>query len=181
MVAVTALLDEEYSERVNDLIDRLEREYDIKEVKATPYPHLTFLTTDVEKLSVLKQYLEELSQHMGKFTIRTTGLGIFPGQHPVIYVPVLRTPPLNLLHAKLFNEISGFSQKMGNYYHPDTWLPHISLALGDTSPRLLGVMLSYLSQFDFNWEIKIETLAILKKSGDKFLKEEVFNLSNVTA
>jgi hypothetical protein len=63
---------------------------------------------------------------------------------------------------------------MGIYYNPNMWLPHISLALGDTSPELLGPVLTFLSNYNFNWEIRIDNLTILQKCGDYYLKEDEY-------
>lgn len=180
MIAVTSLLDAEHSERVLDLIHQLEQRFGICAVKTTPYPHITFLTAEVAKLSDLKQYLEDFSRNFHTITVRSTGLGIFPGEKPIIYIPILRTPPLNALHDRLYSDVSQFSQDMGLYYNSELWLPHVTLALHDTNQEMLGPILSYLSRFNFNWQISLDNLAILKKSGDKFLKEDIYSLRNET-
>jgi hypothetical protein len=59
-------------------------------------------------------------------------------------------------------------------YNTNLWLPHITLALGDMTPQLLGPVLGYLNQYNFNWEITLDNLVILQKCGDYFLKEEEF-------
>ncbi|WP_242929313.1 2'-5' RNA ligase family protein [Pontibacter vulgaris] len=175
MVAITSLLDPKHSELVTELTELMELKFGIKGVKMTPYPHLTLLTAEIADKEELREYLEQLCLETPTFTVRTTGLGIFPGAYPVIYVPVLRTPPLNLLHARLHRDISEMSIEMGIHYSPNTWLPHISLALGDTSQELLGPILDFLSNYNFNWEIKLDNLTILQKRGDYFLKDEEFH------
>lgn len=174
MIAITSLLDKTHSARVHELTGNLEKKFGLSGVKATPYPHLTLLTAEVPDMEELKQYLELTCFDMPDFSIRTTGLGIFPGDTPVVYIPVLRTPPLNQLHAKLHRDISEMSSEMGLYYNPNMWLPHITLALGDTTPELLGPILSYLSSYNFNWEITLDNITILQKCGDYYLKEEEF-------
>lgn len=174
MIAITSLLDRTHSDKVNELTENLEEKFGLTAVKATPYPHLTLLTAEVPDMEELKQYLELTCFEAPDFTIRTTGLGIFPGPQPVVYIPVLRTPPLNQLHAKLHADISEMSSEMGLYYNPNMWLPHITLALGDTTPEMLGPLLSYLFNYNFNWEITLDNITILQKSGDYFLKEEEF-------
>ena len=175
MIAVTSLLDKPHAEGVLELIELLERKFGLIGVKMTPYPHLTLLTAEIPDKEELVQYLEQAALETRPFSIRTTGLGIFPGESPVIYIPVLRTAPLNLLHARLHRDISEMSTEMGIYYNPNMWLPHISLALGDTTPHLLGPVLAFLCSYNFNWEISINNLCILEKRGDFFLKEEEFH------
>ena len=175
MIAVTSLLDQSHADRVTELTELLEKKFGLCGVKMTPYPHLTLLTAEVPDMEELREYLEQTSRETEPFSIRTTGLGVFPGETPVIYIPVLRTHPLNQLHARLHRNISEMSSEMGIYYNPNMWLPHISLALGDTSSEMLGPVLTFLSDFNFNWEIKLDNLTILQKAGDYYLKEEEYH------
>jgi 2'-5' RNA ligase len=174
MIALASLLDKNSSDRVSELTEQLESRFGLTGVKVTPYPHLTLLTAEVVDMEELKQYLDQTCFETDSFTVRTTGLGIFPGESPVIYIPVLRNPMLNKFHGKLLREVSEMSTEMGLYYNANMWLPHITLALGDTSPEVLGPVLSYLCQFNFTWEITLDNLTILQKCGDYFLKEEEF-------
>jgi 2'-5' RNA ligase len=176
MIAITSLLDKSHSERVSELTELLERKFGLNGVKMTPYPHLTLLTAEIPDMDELKEYLELTCLETPAFTIRTTGLGIFPGPSPVVYIPVLRTPPLNQLHSKLHRDISEMSSEMGIYYNPSMWLPHISLALGDTTPAMLGPVLTFLCNYNFNWEISLDNISILQQCGDFYLKEEEFRL-----
>lgn len=176
MIAVTSLLDQSHSERVTELTELLDQKFGLNEVKMTPYPHLTLLTAEIPDMEELQQYLDQTSRETEPFTIRTTGLGVFPGEKPVIYIPVLRTAQLNQLHASLHRDISEMSSEMGIYYNPNMWLPHISLALGDTTPEVLGPVLTFLSNYNFNWEIMLDNLTILQKCGDYYLKEDEYTL-----
>lgn len=176
MIAVTSLLDQSHSDRVTELTELLDQKFGLNEVKMTPYPHLTLLTAEIPDKEELQQYLEQTALETESFSIRTTGLGVFPGEKPVIYIPVLRTAPLNQLHMRLHRDISEMSSEMGIYYNPNMWLPHISLALGDTSPEVLGPVLTFLFSYNFNWEIKIDNLTILQKCGDYYLKEDEYHL-----
>ena len=177
MLAVASLLDQENSDKVNKIVFDLETIFGLKGVQLTPYPHLTWLTTDVSKMSVLKDYLRAISENSKPITVRTMGIGIFPGEKPVIYIPILRTRDVNRFHARLYQEIGEFSDEVGHFYNPDLWMPHLTLALGATSSWSLAPVLHYLNQFRFDWNINLDNLCIIKKSGDKFLKEEVYNFS----
>lgn len=181
MIAVTSLLDPEHTVLVNDLIDALQQKFGLSTVKMTPYPHVTWFTAEVGDLSHLKELLYSFAERSQPFQIHTSGLGIFPGPAPVIYIPVLRTSPVNQYHSRLFRKTKTICEEMGSYYDPDFWIPHITLAVGDTTPEILGGVLEFLNQFTFDWEINIDNLAILSKTGDKYLKEEVFMLNTALA
>lgn len=174
MLAVASLLDQEYSDKVNKIVSQLDSIFGLKGVQLTPYPHLTWLTTDVSKMSVLKDYLRRLSEQSQPLSARTMGIGIFPGDKPVIYIPILRTREINRFHARMHQEIGEFSDQIGHFYDPNLWMPHLTLALGDTSSWSLAPVLHYLNQFRFDWTMSLDNLCIIKKSGDKFLKEEVY-------
>lgn len=174
MIAITSLLDTVTSERVSDLTSNLESKFGLNGVKITPYPHLTALTAEIPDMEELKEYLELTCLETRKITVRTTGIGVFPGLNPVIFIPVLRTPPLNDLHGRLHRDIAEMSTEMGVYYNPNLWLPHITLALGDTTPEVLGPVLSYLCNYNFNWEITLDNLTIMQKCGDFYLKDDEF-------
>jgi 2'-5' RNA ligase len=175
MLAVASLLDSENTEKVNEIVTQLDSIFGLRGVQLTPYPHLTWLTTDVTRMTDLKDYLRKIAEESQPITVRTMGIGIFPGEKPVIYIPILRTRDVNRLHARLFQEIGEFSDQTGHFYNPDLWMPHLTLALGDTSSWSLAPVLHYLNQFRFDWNITLDNLCIIKKSGDKFLKEEVYN------
>lgn len=177
MIAVTSLLDPTHTALVNDLTDALQQKFGLSTVKMTPYPHVTWFTAEMGELSHLKELLYSFAERFHPFQINTTGLGIFPGSAPVIYIPVLRTSPVNRYHAQLFGKTKPICEKISPYYDPNSWMPHITLAVGDTTPGILGAVLEFLNAYTYNWEINIDNLAILSKSGEKYLKEEVFMLN----
>lgn len=174
MIAITSLLDSKHSQYVTAITAQLEQQFGLKGVMAAPYPHLTLLTAEIPDMEELKEYLEAVCLETPKISLRSTGLGIFPGQAPVVYVPVLRTNVLNQLHTRLHRDVSEMSSEMGVYYNPNMWLPHISLALGDTTPELLGPILVFLSKYNFTWDMVLDNITIMRKSGDFYLKEEEF-------
>ncbi|MFC6999264.1 2'-5' RNA ligase family protein [Rufibacter roseus] len=176
MVAIVSLLDAEYSDKVNSLIYELEREFGLKGVQATPYPHITWLTANDGSIDEIKAALGQAAGICCRFMVRTTGLGVFPGVNPVLYIPVLRTYALNRFHHQLHNAISNISQETGAYYHPEFWMPHLSLALGDTTPELVAQAMLYLNRESYCWQMELTNLTLLTKNGDHYLKDGEFPL-----
>ena len=97
-----------------------------------------------------------------------------PGPNPVIYIPVLRSDALNALHRRILAATAPLCLRTDNFSGPDCWLPHISLALHDTTADLLGPVLSYLNQETYNLKLSIDNLTILRQEGELFVREEVF-------
>ena len=176
MLAITTLLSPTHAARINRIIERLEKKFGIDDVQATPDPHLTYQLAGVQKLSALNEVLADLAATTKPFPAFTTGLGVFPGERPVIYIPVLRSDALNSLHRRIIKATAPLCLRTDKFSGPDCWLPHISLALHDTTPDLLGPVLRFLNEETYNLKIEVNNLAILRQQGDQFLQEKRFEL-----
>jgi 2'-5' RNA ligase len=176
MLAITSVLNPQNAERINRIIKSLETEFGLDDVQATPDPHLTYQLAGVRKLSALNQVLRDVARTTVPFSAHTTGLGLFPGPNPVIYIPVLRSDALNQLHHRIIEATKPLCLRTDKFSGPDCWLPHISLALHDTTPELLGPVLQYLNKQTFNLKLTINNITILRQEGDQFLQEKSFPL-----
>ncbi|MDU0372430.1 2'-5' RNA ligase family protein [Hymenobacter endophyticus] len=174
MLAITSLLNTQNADRINRLIKSLETEFGLDDVQATPDPHITYQLAGVRKLSALKQVLRDVARHTQPFVAHTTGLGVFPGPNPVIYIPVLRSDALNHLHKRILRATAPLCLRTDKFSGPDCWLPHISLALHDTTPELLGPVMQYLNQQTFNLKLAVTNLAILRQEEERFIPEKIF-------
>ena len=176
MLAITSLLSAPHVSRINAVIKKLEEKFGLDDVQATLDPHLTYQLAGVKKLSSLKTALAKVAAATAPFPAFTTGLGVFPGERPVIYIPVLRSDALNALHRRILAATAPLCLRTDKFSGPDCWLPHISLALHDTTADLLGPVLGYLNQETYNLKITIDNLAILRQEGDLFVQEEIFHM-----
>lgn len=174
MLAITSLLNPQNADRINRIIKSLEAEFGLDDVQATPDPHLTYQLAGVRKLSSLKQVLRDVARTTRPFTAFTTGLGLFPGPSPVIYIPVLRSDALNHLHQRILRATAPLCLRTDKFSGPDCWLPHISLALHDTTPELLGPVLQYLNNQTYNLKLTINNIAILRQEGELFVQEKCY-------
>ena len=179
MLAITSLLNPRTARRIRGIIKDLEVKFGLDDVQATPAPHLTYLLANVapRKVGDLKAALRQVAATTPPFPAYTTGLGVFPGENPVIYVPVLRSIDLNLLHQRVLDVSTPVCRGTYRYNAPARWLPHLSLALHDTTPDLLGPVLRHLNQETYNLRLNINNLAILEQQGDLFVCVEKFELT----
>jgi 2'-5' RNA ligase len=176
MLAITSLLNPQNAQHINGIIQSLEDEFGLDDVQATPDPHITYQLAGVSKHEALKDVLQDIAASTVPFEAYTTGLGLFPGPNPVIYIPVLRSDELNRLHRRLLYATQPLCLRTDKFSQPELWLPHISLALHDTTPELLGPVLQYLNEQTFNLKLRISNLAILRQEGEQFVPEEVYPL-----
>ena len=178
MLAITSLLASPASDHINAIIKGLEKEFGLTDVQATPEPHLTYQIVEPADLDELKHKLAAVATTSKPFVAHTTGLGMFPGDSPVIYIPVLRSDYLNQLHHRVLEVAQPLCTRTDKYSAPDLWLPHISLALHDTTPELLGPVLRYLNNQISNLALDLNNLTLLRPEGNLFVREQVFELGN---
>jgi 2'-5' RNA ligase len=109
--------------------------------------------------------LQRLAGQSSEFQVRTTGLGIFGGLQPVVFIPVVRSSELTRFHQALWQAISQAGSGIVDYYHPDQWVPHITLAHGDLDLGNLPDVVHFLSERSFNWEILVDNIALIYDAG----------------
>ena len=61
----------------------------------------------------------------------------------------------------LWHEVNGTAGESSLLYHPDNWIPHITLAQGDISHELLPELVQMLSARSFTWTITIDNLSLI--------------------
>ncbi|MDQ3952930.1 MAG: hypothetical protein M3279_08225, partial [Actinomycetota bacterium] len=59
------------------------------------------------------------------------------------------------------------ADKLDQHYHPASWVPHVSLAFGDTTPATVARAVELLGERDLAWDVELDNLAIVKGAGHK--------------
>ncbi len=178
MNGIVSLLDKDHYQLIEDLWAELEREFSIRGVYITPYPHFSYHVAqhyDVEKLEPI---LKRITSNITTFQVRTSGLGIFTGTSPVLYIQVVRSLELTQLHEELWRELSTAGSGIQQYYHPEQWMPHITIGFGDINKDKLSQIMPVLATRDFNWEITIDNISLIYDTGTKQELKSRFGISN---
>ncbi|HEX6385194.1 MAG TPA: 2'-5' RNA ligase family protein, partial [Anaerolineae bacterium] len=130
MHGVVTILDEAHYERVEALWADLKREFGVGNANVVHYPHFSYHVAGDYDLDRLAAALEAIARETAAFTVKASGLGIFTGPEPVLYVPVVRSAALTALHQRVWTAVEHASRDSIAYYAPDLWLPHITLGQG---------------------------------------------------
>ena len=170
MNGIVSLLDDKHYKLVENLWAELEREFSIQGIYVTPFPHFSYQVAEHYEVELLESVLQRFVLKSAKFKVKTTGLGIFTGVQPVLFIPVVRSPEITLFHQTLWLEISGVGSGIIAYYSAENWIPHVTLAQGDIHPDNLPEIVRFLSKREFNWEITVNNLAFIH---DTDLKQEL--------
>jgi 2'-5' RNA ligase len=178
MHGIVSLLDNDHNQLIEELWADLEREFSVRGVYITPYPHFSYHVAQDYDVEKIESVLKRITANITKFKVRTSGLGIFSGASPVLYIPVARSLELTQLHQELWQEITPASTGIVEYYHPDQWMPHITIGFGDISKNKLSQIIPFLSERDFNWEITVNNIALIYDTGTKQELKSRFDITN---
>lgn len=125
-------------------------------------------------LDQLGPIIDEIARRHPAFVVRTGGLGVFTGTEPVVFLNVVRTPELDLLHHELWERCTPRFGIGLPYYSPDAWVPHVTLAQGSRTRSQLPELMRALGTRELEWEITVDNLAIIEDGGaERGLRHQV--------
>ncbi len=160
---MASLLDEGHSSNILELTAQVAEEAGPGGV--SPWPHVTYHVAGDYDLARLEAVLGDLAAASRALVVRTSGLGVFTGPHPVLYIPVVRGPELTSFHKQVWSAIASLSRDQDVHYHPGNWIPHITLLEADSPEVDVWSIARRLADRDFYWEIAVDNLAVLRGGG----------------
>ena len=177
MHALISLLPDTYNEKVKSIWEGLETNFGVKEVQITPYPHFSWQIAQYYAEDRLLAVMQKLSREICPFSVHTTGLGLFSGEKPVLYIPVIKSLELVRFHEKIWESLKEVGEGTSPYYHPLQWIPHISLVYQDLNEKNIGGIMKWLSAETYKWSFEVNNLAYIYepegKTGEIRLKVDL--------
>lgn len=161
VMAVASLLNPEADKTTHALWMRLEKSCGLRGIRLTPTPHFSWLVAKQYQTPEIIANLKAIANEMTPFKVRTSGLGIFTGSDPVIYLPLVKTRSMLTFHERLNELIMPCSIEPNPYYTPDRWVPHVTLATKDVDPENLACAVSGMIDRQLDIEITVDHLALL--------------------
>jgi 2'-5' RNA ligase len=168
MHGVVSLLDPQAARLVESIWVELENEFGLSSMYVPRIAHFSYQIADEYNVKRLGAALEQLAQSQRPFRVRTTGLGLFTGSRPVLYIPVIRNSELAQMHSALWQAINGAGTGVSDLYRPENWMPHITLAQGDLDKDNLPRLVGWLSDRDFTWEITVNNVGLIYQTGNEY-------------
>src|SRR6266487_5093776 len=178
MDGIVSFLDSKHNQLIEELWAELEREFSVHGVYVTPYPHFSYHVAQDYDVDKIEPVLQRITSNITTFKVRTSGLSIFTGASPVLYIPVVRSLELTQLHEEIWQEIATASSGEQQYYHPEQWMPHITIGFGDINKENLSQIIPFLAERDFNWEITVNNLALIYDTGTKQEMKSRFDITH---
>jgi len=161
MHAIVSLMDERHYTLMEDYWHKLETACGLAGVSQTPLPHFSWHIAAEYDFPRLEETLSEFSKELEPFIVRTAGLGLFTGDLPVIFVPLIKDLKLAGVHERLWVRSQPTAIGASSHYSPEVWMPHITLAHGDVSRDKLGCAMQDLAFQPFNWEVRVDHFALV--------------------
>ncbi len=122
----------------------------------------------------LREAVATIARSQPPLPVRCGGIGFFTTTQPVVYVPVVRDDRLSRLHRRLWDGLAPVARGTLNWYAPQGWLPHLTLAHGPLDPARLAALLAVPAARGPQWEATLRGLALLESGpeGDRVIWEE---------
>lgn len=124
-------------------------------------PHVSLHVAEAYDAAALRPTIAQFAHTQPPFTLTTSGLGLFTGPEPVLYVAVTCGRGLLDCHTHFHPLAEPLAQGSVPYYQPGRWVPHITLAHGSRLQTCLPDVIRLLSGRDYNWTVPITQLAYL--------------------
>jgi 2'-5' RNA ligase len=181
MHGIVSLLDPFHNHQVEDLWKELESDCGLTGIQVTPIPHFSWQVAYDYNLDLLKPAMEEIARISNPFVARTTGIGLFTGERPVMFISLVKDATLLNFHKLLWDMTKEAAVMPSSFYSPEAWMPHITLAHGDTDWTRITCAMEKLVFQPFNWEILVDNISLINQFEGKVGEEKlhfVFGLDN---
>jgi 2'-5' RNA ligase len=173
MLAITSLFNTGMNQTTHKIWDDLETQCMLSGIKITPIPHFSWhvaLNYSEGVASILKRFTKKIDP----FVVIASGIGVFEGKNPVIYIQILKTSELIRLHSKLWDDMADVAKSTNINYSPDRWVPHLTIAYGDVTVDKIGCAAKTLVFRDLHMEICVDNLAIIYNEDNQVGIKEKF-------
>jgi 2'-5' RNA ligase len=169
MNGIASALDNPASNFVENLWKDLETHCGLSGYKSALFPHFSWQVTESYDQNKLREIVSEIARLSKPFIIRTTGVGLFSGETPIIFIPIVKDDFLVRFHAKLWEKLGGIAYELSDFYSPDKWIPHITLAYNDVNQSNLNCAMQMLAFTEINLEIHVDNLVIVDQKVDELI------------
>ncbi|MBI9049536.1 MAG: 2'-5' RNA ligase family protein [Anaerolineaceae bacterium] len=161
--------------KIHAIWNELDLTCNVNHVKYSPIPHFSWITfKGINNHALLNEKLHQWAGGFDPFQIKVSGLGIFQGEQPIVYLPIVRTSQLSKLHSGLLKHIDQYIEDASSFYFSENWMPHITLAIRDITLENLSCAVGQCMQFDLTFRLNIDHLAILYMDEKSFGIQQTF-------
>ena len=165
MQAIVSALKDPHREMVDNIWGELKAVFGLQGVIGSKRPHLTYHVADAYDANAVSDALTTVARTSPPFTIETHGLGVFHGDETVLYLHVSPSPALVEMHSSVWDAVTPLATAPKPVYAAATWVPHITLAIGDLTEEVLPLALQLLNRRTYEWVIPITNVCLIENTA----------------
>jgi len=166
-IAIASLLDLDQAPESKKVWDLMLERCNHMGLLPVPIPHFSWQVAGNYALDQLLPAIESLALTWREFSVRTSGLGLFSGETPVLYLPIIKTRELLEKHDELWDLCSGFAVDLSLHYSPQNWMPHITIIHQKFSFENVSCVIKDLYQKDLGMEFRVQKVEIIYQNDDE--------------
>lgn len=166
MYAIISELDFKSSVVVKDLWARLREACGLMAIYELPTPHFTWFVAETLDVQAVKTIIADLSARSRELTTYVFGFGIFSGERPVFYLPLVKSQAMIDLHNEIWSQVISYTQRPTRYYSPNFWLPHITLAINDITKENLACAIESVAFEHVEMKVTADNLIVVAQEDD---------------
>jgi 2'-5' RNA ligase len=171
MDGIITNLPEPFYRQTLEIWRDLEQRCGVGQVFITPVPHFSWQVVAEYEIQRVAEALAPLAKATRPFSVSTSGIGIFSQPKPIVYIPLVKDRHLLDFHRRLHAALKNAGRGDSPYYHPDFWMPHITLVFQDLTRQNVACVFERLAFESFNWKFTVDHLSVLRQEEGQPLVE----------
>ncbi len=123
--------------------------------------HISWIVSQAIDLDPLSPVIREIAGSHTSFETVSGGLGVFPGQTPVLTFILARNRMMCELQSEIWERCKLFMKGINNNYSPEAWIPHITLLYSRNGGKEICNILERYVPMDIKFNIRIDNLSMI--------------------
>ena len=167
MYAIISELDQDTAVLVMRLWRKLNDACGLEGIFNYPNPHFTWMGAESVEVEPIHDLFKVIAEQTYAFPVRITGLDVFEGSSPVLYLSLFKSFSLLNLHKNLWKQIQPYLQEPNLYYSPEQWMPHITLAFRDLTKDNLACAVKSIENEPIRQVSWVNNLTLVEADDDQ--------------
>lgn len=128
-IGILSILENKHYKEVKKLWKLFEKKYNSTGVQTFNHPNVTFQGGKTSNIQQLTNNFQGIISNIKPYEINVAEIGHFKKE--AIYLKVSNSKNLLNINKLINNFLKNYCEELFEYYNPQNWVPHITLAMND--------------------------------------------------